>query len=83
METVKNTDAEKMEEKASLELAAEKLANVSGGTRNEAEEADKKKSACPNWIRKKPTIKGSPDWLLDRHKFRKIMLLHISQPSHE
>ena len=41
METVKN--AENMEEKASLELAPEKLANVSGGTDNEAEEADKKK----------------------------------------
>jgi len=43
MKTIKNADAENMEEKASLELAPEKLANVSGGTDNEAEEADKKK----------------------------------------
>jgi len=43
MKTINNTDAENMEEKASLELAPEKLANVSGGTGNEAEEADKKK----------------------------------------
>ena len=43
MKTIKNADAENMEEKASLELAPEKLANVSGGTGNEAEEADKKK----------------------------------------
>ena len=43
MKTIKNTDAENMEGKAGLELAPEKLANVSGGSANEEEEADKKK----------------------------------------
>ena len=43
METIRNTAEEIMEEKAGLELAPEKMANVSGGTGNEAEEADKKK----------------------------------------
>ena len=43
METIRNTAEEIMKEKAGMELASEKLTNVSGGTGNEAEEANKKK----------------------------------------